>query len=192
MTTAPMSRVASCSPRTVTTGMAALRRPCRTKARTGSALRASGADIVLPEHVEDSRADISREDRALDRPERERREDELLDEHRRVGAGRGPPFAGSQRSMTAKTVTSAMPARKAGIATDLRDRRDDHPRAERCRTAASVPSGTATSTAMSIETTTSHRLTWKRSSTRGPISALETYDVPRSKRTRCVAHRHTA
>ncbi len=68
-----------------------------------------------------------------------------------------------------------MPARKAGTATPSWDSAESStPLTRRCRTAASVPKGTAMTSARIIAQTTSHRVTWSRSMSCGAIAARDT------------------
>ena len=82
------------------------------------------------------------------------------------------PLAGSQPSRTAKTVMRRMPARKAGTATPTCEIAEmTSPDGFRCRTAASTPRGIAISIAMTMAVSTSHKVTWSRSATCGPMAA---------------------
>ena len=90
--------------------------------------------------------------------------------------------AGSQPSCTAKTVISRMPARNAGTATPTCESAErTSPDGWRCRTAISVPSGTAMSERDDhADAATSHRVTCSRSATCGPIGARTRRTLPRS------------
>ena len=175
-TTAPISKVASCSASTVTTGMAALRSPCRrSAAREGRA---------------PSRAPYGCSPRAARRGPRCARSGSA----RRPAPDRARAPAGSAGAANMHGILAGwgpavgrQPAelhREDGDQQDageerrdghaqLRERREHEPgRPAVPQRPSTVPRGSAMTSAMTIEHTTSQSVTWSRSAICGPIARL--------------------
>ena len=184
-TTAPMSRVASWSAEhgddrdgrvaeTVTPQRPAGAEP----------LGPRRADVVLALDLEHRAAHVARQHGALDDPRARAPAGPAV-----AGTGPGPRWAassrspGSQPSFTAKTVMSRMPARKAGTATPTCDSADSTtPLTRRCRTRHHRPDGDREDERRGPSSrTTSHRLTWSRSTICGAIGPWTRSSCPRSK-----------